>query len=590
MKKIIISLLTASSMMLVSCGGDNGDNTNSQQGKGGVYYGGIFKMNENEDFRDLNPLNIVDVISHRIVTQVYEGLVKLDQSNLKIVPCLAEKVDVSSDATVWTFTIRKGVMFHDDPCFPEGKGRELKASDVKYCFDRLCESSPSNQLYYSTFKDKVKGANEYFESTNAKKPIAGGVSGVKVIDDYKVEITLNYPNSGFDNILVMSGCLIYPKEAVDKYGDDIRVHAVGTGPFVVNKIKEGEVVLLDKNKNYWGVDEFGNKLPYLDGIKFSFIKEKKQELLEFRKGNLHLVYRLPTEMIGEILAEFGKAKEGNRSFELQNVPAMQSYYFGMLNPVEPFNNEKVRMAFNYAIDREKIVNYTLKGDGIPAFYGIVPPIDAFKEKGFDFEKIKGYKFDPDMAKKLFAEAGFGPGKKQFPKIKLQINSGGGDRNVLTAQVIQSMLKENLGVEVVIDQMPFAQHLDNVETGKTLLWRAGWVADYPDPSSFLDLFNSKLIPEKMSDRSVYNQFRYSNPRFDSLLNLAKREVDEKKRFELYMLADQEMIAHAPIIPLLYDENYRLLQTNVKNFPANAMEYRDMSTVYFIPEKTDETAKK
>ena len=170
-----------------------------------------------------------------------------------------------------------------------------------------------------------------------------------------------------------------------------------------------------------------------------------------------------------------------------------------------------------------------------------------------------------------------------------INTGGGDRNVLAAQVVQSMLKENLDIEVKIDQMPFTQQLEKVEFGKAVIWRSQWISDYPDPASFLNLFYGKNVPASMEDRSTYNTFRYKSAKFDSLFSMAMREVDEKKRFELYMAADQTAMDDAVMIPLFYDENYRLLQTNVKNFPANAMEYRDLCKVYFAPEKKKEEKK-
>ncbi|HEY6162248.1 MAG TPA: ABC transporter substrate-binding protein [Bacteroidia bacterium] len=590
MKKVLFSCIAFSALLLTSCGGGTESEGGMRKGIGDVYYGGVFRMNEIEDFRDLNPLNITEVASQRITNQVYEGLVKLDQATLKVIPCLAEKVEKNEDASVWTFYLRKGVHFHDDSCFADGKGREMNAKDVKYCFDRLCASSPSNQQYYATFKDRVLGANEYFESTVKKSPLPDGVKGVKVLDDYTVQVTLNFPFAGFDNILAMPGCWVYPHEAAEKYGDEMRVRCVGTGPFRVNKIKEGDMVLLERNPNYWGTDSFGNKLPYLDGVKFTFIKEKKQEFLQFRKGELDMVYRLPTEMLDQILSEFHSAKEDNRAFVLQNEPAMSTYYYGMLNVGAPFNDIRVRQAFNYAIDREKLVKYTLKGDGIPGTYGLVPPVEAFKQKGFQFDKLKGYSLDVDKAKKLLAEAGYGPGKKPFPPITLQINSGGGDRNVLTAQVVQSMLKDNLGIEVNIDQMPFAQHLEKLETGKSLFYRSQWIADYPDPEAFLVLFYGKMVPEKLEDRSSYNTFRYKSAKFDSLFTMAMKETDEKKRFELYTLCDQVALDDAVMIPLFYDESYRLLQTNVRNFDCNAMEYRDFTKVYFVPEKKKDDKKK
>ena len=137
---------------------------------------------------------------------------------------------------------------------------------------------------------------------------------------------------------------------------------------------EGEAVVLERNPEYWDVDEFGNQLPYLDAVKYTFIKEKKAELLEFRKGNLEMVFRLPLEMIKDVVGELEDAKKGgNIPFVMQVVPAMSVFYYGFQHKLDPFKDKNVRRAFNYAIDREKIVTYTLQGEGRPGIHGIVPP-------------------------------------------------------------------------------------------------------------------------------------------------------------------------------------------------------------------------
>ncbi len=170
---------------------------------------------------------------------------------------------------------------------------------------------------------------------------------------------------------------------------------------------------------------------------------------------------------------------------------------------------------------------------------------------------------------------------------LRINSGG-ERNVQIAEVIQKMLKENLNIDIDINVMPMAEHMENFETGKAIFWRTGWIADYPDPESFLTILYGKHVPEHLSERSYINSVRYKSAKFDSLFELALREVDTKKRFDLYRQADQVAIDDAAIMPIFYHENYRLVQLWVKNCEANAMEYRDMSRVYFIPK--DEIKKK
>lgn len=575
MKRAVLAFLLAGTV-LTACGPGKQEGKGPTKANGNVYYGGVLRLNEVEDFRNLYPLNITEVTSHRIANQIYEGLVKLSQADLTVVPSLAEKWDVNEDATQWTFYLRKGVKFHDDPCFPDGKGREVTAKDFQYCLTKLCEANPENQAFGITFQGRVVGADEYYQSTANKKPLPEGVSGIKVIDNHTLQINLKYPFAGFLNILSHPGCWVYPKEAHEKYGVDMREKCVGTGPFLVKSVKQGDAVILEKNKNYWNVDEFGNQLPYLDAVKFSFIKEKKSELLEFKKGNLDMIFRLPTEMIPEILGELGSKENANLSFDLQRTPAMSVYYYGFQHQSDLFSKKELRQAFNYAIDRRKIVDYILQGEGIVAEHGIVPP--SFKN--YDTSAVKGYSYSPQMAKQMMAAAGY-PNGQGFPKITLQVNSGGGDRNIKTAEVVQKMLKENLGIDVDINVMPLAEHLEAVETGKTLFWRTGWSADYPDPEAFLTTLYGGHVPANLNERSYLNPVRYKNAKFDSLYTAALREIDDKKRYALYQQADQVAMEDAAIMPIFYDENYRLIQKNVMNFDANPMEYRDLTRVYLEP---------
>lgn len=573
MKKAI--LLFSVCALLMACGGGKKDHdAQIIKLKGGVNGGGIFKINEVEDFKTFYPLSINDATSHRIAGQIYQGLMKFDQKTLEVIPCLASKMDVNEDATVFTFHLNKGVKFHADDCFGGGS-REMTAEDVKWCLDRVCEALPDNKVYW-LFKDKVKGSSEYYESTSKGTPLAGGVSGIKVVDDYTVEITLDFSFSSFPKIIAHSGCWIYPKEAYERYKADMRTKCVGTGPFVIKQIKEGNMVLLEKNTNYWEKDEHGNQLPYLQGVKVTFYKEKKTELEQFRKKNLDMVWKLPVDEIPSVLASLDEAKRGgNIEFEIQQSSALSIQFYGFQTQSEVFKDKRIRQAFNYAIDREKLVLFTLQGEGDPAIYGFVPPFGTYPH-----ENIEGFTFDPNRARALMSEAGY-PSGRGFPSVTLQLNSGG-TTNELLAQAVKSQLEENLGVKVSLELMPLNQLIENFELGKADFWRSAWIADYPDPENFLNMFYGKNVPDDPDAKSYINFARYKNPEYDSIFETALKTTDEKKRQELFSRCDQILVDEAPVMPIYYDNYIRLVQLKVRNFPINAMEYRDLSRVWFAKE--------
>lgn len=579
MKKVFLLSVASLSLILSSCGGDKKDDKSGKtEGKGGIYTGGILRLNEVENLKSLVPMSINDIGSYHIAYQVYEGLVKYDPTDLTIKPAIASRWEFSADLKEITFHIRPNVKFHDNACFADGKGRTVTAADVKYCFDKLCSQDPANNQFDVTFKDRVVGANEAF--SNSKGAIKN-VTGVVVSNDSTLVLKMTSPNSGFLNILAMPGCFIYPKEAVTKYGNEMRVNEVGTGPFFIETIKEGEVIIMKKNQNYWGIDEHGNQLPYLDGVKWSFIREKKSEILKFKSGDLDMIYRIPVEMFSEIMGGLDEAKAKKNEFQIITSPALNTNFFGFnvqANPV--FGKKEVRQAFNYAIDRNKIAVFTIQGEGSAAEYGMVPYTEVFEKEGYNYKNVKGYPFDPAKAKELMKAAGY-PDGRGFPEINLEINSGGGDRNILVAEVIQSMLKENLNVKVNINTVPLAEHIENAQSGKTDFFRYGWIADYPDPETFLTLFYGKHLPATPQEKSYINLFRYKNPRFDSLFAASQVEPDKAKRFEMLSRAEGIVMEDAPFMPIFYDENFKLEQKGVRNLPENAINHVDLTRTYVIP---------
>lgn len=571
-----IPFFVLSLFLLSSCSkNDSETNSNSlKEGLGGRFYGGVFRMNESEYIKTLFPPSITDAFSYRIANQVYEGLLKFDQEYLTLKNGIIEGYTVDESKTVYTFNLRKGVQFHDSECFPDGKGREVTAEDVKYCFTYLCTYSPQN-LGFEVFTGVLKGADAYFEASKNGKPDFD-VEGIKIIDKYTIQLTLNQKSSLFLYNLARPYTYIYPKEAFDKFGMEMRVKPVGTGPFILSSIDEDIVVILKKNQNYYASDSLGNKLPFLDALEIRFLKDRKAELLEFKKGNFDMIYRLPTDQIIEIVEDaMNKTKQGEYTkYTMQREPEMSTHFIMFNHQNEVFKNRNVRKAISFALDRTKILEYVLQGEGFKAgVNGIVAPVF----EGYDINRVKGYDLDIDSAKFYLAKAGY-PEGKGFPKHTIYLNSDA-ERNVYVLQEVQKELKDNLNIEVDIQVLPFAQHLENAMKGKSEMFRIGWLADFPNPENFLYLFYGKTVSTDKESSAFPNLSRYYNPTFDTYYDKALSANTIGEAVDNYLKAEQVLMNDAAVVVLWYDEGYRLLQPYVQNFPNNPMQYRDLSDVYF-----------
>jgi len=261
----------------------------------------------------------------------------------------------------------------------------------------------------------------------------------------------------------------------------------------------------------------------------------------------------------------------------------QFYEFNLNNAVfkGDGNGKKVRQAISYAIDRDKIIEKVLSGEAYgPGIYGITPPLF----KGYNNSTIKGYSFDPEKAKALLAEAGY-PDGDDFPTIKLELNSGG-FRNTSVAFEVQKQLSAVLNINVELEIVPMSKLLEDRRNAKGDMFRRAWIADYPSPENFLLLLYGKNVPADLSEPSFLNSTRYINAEFDALYEsgITADSLDEK--YDNFVKAEQIAMNDAPVLVLWYDEEYRLLQSNIHNFHINAMHYRDFSEVYFQDPKVEE----
>lgn len=574
MKKIHVLFICICTLIAACSPSQEQVASNYKADKGNKYYGGVFRLAESEDIKTFFPPSIFDVYSYRIASQVYEGLFTFDMADItKLDYCLIKDYKMDTSSTVYTFYLKDNVYFHDDPCFPEGKGRKMTSKDVEYCFRWACSKNVENKSA-NLFRGIVEGAEEFYQNSNGDENLNElPLSGFKAIDDTTFQIKLVAPYSQFKYNLARPGAFIFAREAYEKYGEELRLEkCVGTGPFILKAYEQNSSILLERNPNYHMTDEFGNKLPFLDRISVKFIKEKIIELKEFEKGNLDMVYRLPESDFFKIVSRV----EEDSTFYLQQIPEMSTQFLTFNNQREPFNDINVRKAFSYAINRSIILDKVLEGQGYDiGKYGFTPPVF----KNYSTTKIKGYEFNKDSANYYLAKAGY-RGGKGFPEISFDLNVEA-SRYVNVANEIQKQLKENLNIDIKIELHPMAQLADLSVSGNYELLRIAWIADYPSPQNYLWMLHGKNVSKSDDQISYPNIPRYSNPEFDKYYEQAMLAKTNEEAMALFLKAEQIMIQDAPILVMWYDEAYRIVRSSVQDFPINPMQYRNFSKVYFKP---------
>lgn len=508
----------------------------------------IFHYNESTGIASIDPAFAKNQSIMWAVHQLYNTLVEVD-SELNIVPSLAKRWDISEDKTIYTFHLRNDVVFHDDPCFANGRGRKMTAEDVAYSLKRIMDkatASPGSWI----FNSKVDPAD-----------------GFRAIDDTTFQLKLIRPYNPILGILSMQYCSVVPQEAVKKYGNAFRRHAVGTGPFRFVAWEEGQALVMQKNPLYFEKDEKGNRLPYLDGIKVSFYDAKATEFLLFRQKKLHFINDIDASFKDEVLTKKGTLrKDWENKIQLQTHPYLNIEYFGILVDTSnalvknsPLKWKKVRQAINYGFDREKMVLYLRNSLGTPAQSGFVP----VGLPSFDSSEVKGYTYNPTLARKLLKEAGIDRARQ--PEIKLQTIPIYSD----IASYIARQLEE-IGLHVQVDVVQKSLLLELTSNSRALFFRGSWIADYPDAENYLSVFYSK-------NPAPPNYTRYHNPRFDALFEKAIAETNDSIRYRLYRQADQVMIEDAPVVPLWYDKVVHLVQPEVKGFVPNALNLLELRRV-------------
>ncbi|OFZ15950.1 MAG: hypothetical protein A3D92_22855 [Bacteroidetes bacterium RIFCSPHIGHO2_02_FULL_44_7] len=564
MRYTLFSIIFLSGLIFTACG-DGETVVEDLVANGGKKYGGEFKFMSTEKITSLMPSSSADQYSSRIVSQLYESLLRLEPSSMKVVPSIAESFDVSDDAKVYTFKIRKGVKFHPDECIAENQ--EVDAHDVKFSLEMACSGLKSNRVAY-LLVNRIKGAAEFNKKSTSSLP-KSGVSGIKVIDDHTVQITLVNSFSGFENILSHSSLGIFPEEAWKKYGEGMSKHAVGTGPFALESMSD-EKIVLTRNNNYWRKDEFGNQLPFLSKVVMTYTQDKRSELMAFRKSEIDLVLEIPVDDIEHILGTLQEAQDGkNVKHKVESCPSMSMNYIAMAINSPEFSDVRVRRAFNLALDRDEIIDSYMEGEGWPANNGFVPAM-----QNYPHEKVKGHHFNPDMAKSLMREAGFADGKG-FPVLDFYVNTVQGSPAHQMCKAIAAQIKKNLNVTLNIKLCTIDEREAAISSGAAKIWRAGWIADYPDPENFLAMFYGGNISNQSS---MMNRFKFQSDAYDALFEKALLESDHEKRTALLVKCDQMVIDEAALMPIMTDDHIVMINARVRDFKANSMESLNLTEIF------------
>lgn len=472
------------------------------------------------------------------VDHLYNGLVYLDDS-LNIIPCLAKRWEISENGLDYTFYLNDNVYFHDNPCFKDGKGRKMVAADVAYSFNRIIDTTVNSSGSW-IFKGRVRTENP-FEAKN----------------DTTFILHLDKPFRPMLNILTMQYCCIVPKEAVDFYKKDFRKNPVGTGAFKFKKWIENQGLFLIKNDNYWEFDEKGQRLPYLDGVRVSFMPDRKTAYLEMMRGKLDYMVGIESSIVNELLTQEGELQPKQQGkIQLIKTPYLNSEYLGFnmdfsQRKTDPLSIKKVRQALNYGFDRELMLRTLRNSMGQPASSGFAPRgLPSFDSH------IEGYRYNPEKARQLLAEAGF-PNGQGLPPIKLTLN-----KDYLDLCTFITRQWEELGVKTSIDVMETATMREMMTKGTTPFFRGSWIADYPDAESYYTFFYSK-------NPAPPNYTRFKNTEFDRLYEASLSENKDAQRYELYHQMDKILIEEAPLIFLFYDESSRFARVGIENLSRNAM---------------------
>lgn len=458
----------------------------------------------------------------RVLENVCDSLTTLEAETGEIIPELAESWEISNDGLVYTFKLRQGVLFHDVAGVTY-ENREMTADDVVWSWSRfLTEESTNPERVLS-----VKGAEAYLNGE------ADTVEGLRVVDDYTLEVTLEQPSHRFLADLIFA--YIVPEEAVAVLGDDIAIQPVCTGPFTLERWNRDSEIILAANPDYW---EQG--YPKLERVRFLNVPQEATALLQYRQGELDMLYDIPAAQLAAVREEFAD--------EYRELPGLGTAYWGFAMTGDVFgDNPALRKAFNYAVDRELIWNVLMEGSQLPGTAGVLPPQMPAAD-------VPGYEYDVEKAREMLAEAGYPEGEGLEP-IALWYMSDGEDAIQVA---FQEMLGE-IGVIIELQKADPSTYWDRIREPDVHLFQSGWTSNLPDPSEVFD-----FLFAHGRDTTLYDK-----PRVNELLAKATATVDADERNLIYKQVHDIIMEDAPWIVSSYSIISYLQKPYVENFQVSSV---------------------
>jgi peptide/nickel transport system substrate-binding protein/oligopeptide transport system substrate-binding protein len=551
---IVAAILVAAVVVLAACGGGASTTTstsasaaaNTSPKPGGTFN---FPLQANPVY--LDPLQgNYESEGTQVQHQVFEGLMTYQlqkDGSMLAVPKIAESYDVNSNATVFTFHLKHGVMFQPPV------SREVTAQDFVDEWNRV--TNPANKSLTSYILAPIKGCNDsgYWSSK-------AGLTGVKALDKYTLQVTLRYPFAEFPQTLGHAVAAVAPVDYINKIGEKaFNLKPVGTGPYMVQDWIQNTAVDLVKNPDYWDKANAG----YVDKIHMPVYTNTQTEWLAFQKGDLDYTMVPP----GSVHAAENNPNVKNGTWTAKKWPALSTYfvYVNMSDKTVGYpagqKGTILRQALAYSLDQKHVIDNVNEGVGIPAT-GIIPiGIPGYRPNQ------SPYTYDLAKAQALVKQYG-----SSVPTLQYWFNTDLGHQKI--AEALQAGWKL-AGINVQLSNFEWSTYLGKLLKGNQgagdQLFRLGWIADYPSMDNFMQLFTS-------ANSGTLSYTFYKNPQFDALVSKARETTDATQREDLYAQAEKMVLTDVACMPVYYYQDFRVTNNRIGGFVLDPMYFVDMWKIW------------